>query len=156
MNVAMGVKHNVFASASERENYYKLRRQWGDSHAVYHNLPFLNLFTCDNLIDAQQMRLFSLGDLDRSRMKKTSIDYVLCDKHDTPLVAIDFDGLQEGVNIGTSYYPSRDDSDWRRVIMNLKTLTALSVKSWRMQQRMNVSLASFPKRLESRQTPSTR
>lgn len=124
MNVSMGVKHNVFASSAERENYYKLRRQWGDSHAVYHNLPFLNLFTCDNLVDWQNACTLSLTDLDRSRLKKTSIDYVLCDKHDAPLVAIDFDGLQEGVNIGTSYYPSRDDSDWRRVVMNLKLRVA--------------------------------
>ena len=41
----MGVKKTVFASKSEQENYYKLKRTWGDKYVIYHDLPFLNCST---------------------------------------------------------------------------------------------------------------
>lgn len=40
----MSVKRNVFGSNTERQNFYKLSRQWEDKYRIYHNLPFLNVF----------------------------------------------------------------------------------------------------------------
>lgn len=108
----MAIKRQVFASRAERDNYYKLRRQWQTSHNIYHNLPFLNVFST---------RGHQLSDIETSRLKKTSIDYTLCDRRDSPLVCIEFDGLYDGVNIGPSYHPAREpDSEWRREIFSLK------------------------------------
>ena len=40
----MAAQRLVFASKSERTNYYKLRRQWGKNYHIYPNLPFLLVF----------------------------------------------------------------------------------------------------------------
>jgi hypothetical protein len=113
----MGVNKNVFASKSERDNFYRLSRTWGEKYHLYHNLPFLNVFTTDNLtIDQRNIQ----------RLKKTSIDYVLCDDADIPLVCVEFDGMQQGINVGTSYYPAPGykDDEWRKTIMSLKLTVA--------------------------------
>src|SRR5690349_21683429 len=107
----MGVKSRVFGSSQERDNYYKLRRQWGVSHNIYHNLPFLNVFSIAGM---------DLGDLEANRLKKTSIDFTLCDTSDSPLVCVEFDGLYDGINIGSEYHPARPtDSEWRKQILTL-------------------------------------
>ncbi len=112
----MGIKNRVFGSGQERDNYYKLRRQWGTSHNIYHNLPFLNVFSISEM---------GLNEIEQSRLKKTSIDYTLCDDADSPIVCIEFDGLYDGVNIGSLYHPAREpDSEWREQILSLKLRTA--------------------------------
>jgi hypothetical protein len=122
----MGVKSQVFASRSERENFYKLSRQWGSRYRLYHNLPFLNVFTVDNLIDLSdwQGRPIVLSDVELSRLKKTSVDYTLCDQDDSPLVCIEFDGLQQGFNVGTHYHPKQGFDNWRQQITELKLKVA--------------------------------
>jgi hypothetical protein len=134
----MGVRKQVFASRAERENFYKLRRRWGEKYLIYHNLPFLTVFTEDSLVDLDRFRATGpnklsserfrrlLSGIEVSRLKKTSIDYTLCDLNDQPLVCVEFDGLQNGVNIGTRYYPSSDEnnSEWRQTIMDLKLTVA--------------------------------
>lgn len=118
----MGVNKNVFASSSERRNYYKLSRTWGDKFRIYHNLPFLNLFNLNNLIDFSGVSLKSIDvdELDKNRLKKTSIDYTLCNEQDEPLVCIDFDGMCEGFNVGTKYYADYRPDAWREKITELK------------------------------------
>ena len=112
----MGVKQRVFGSRQERENYYKLCRRWRSSHNIYHNLPFLNVFSISDV---------PLSEIEKSRLKKTSIDFTLCDAGDSPLVCVEFDGLYDGVNIGTDYHPAREpDSDWRQIICSLKLRVA--------------------------------
>jgi hypothetical protein len=125
----MGIKQNVFASNTERKNYYKLCRTWGEKYPIYHNLPFLNVFDTSNLIELTgegKSQRWRLTEIDMSRLKKTSIDYTLCDEKDRPILCIEFGGLQQGVNIGTEYYtdylPYPDP--WRQEILELKLKVA--------------------------------
>jgi len=122
----MGVNKQVFASTSERKNYYKLSRTWGDKYRLYHNLPFLNLFNTENLIDFSNLKLatIDIDDLDKNRLKKTSVDYTLCNEHDEPLVCIEFDGMCEGFNVGTEYHPNYRPGEWRDKITELKLKVA--------------------------------
>lgn len=110
----MAVKKQVFASVAERGYYYKLSRQWGQRYRLYHNLPFLQVFE----IDA------SLNNTDANRLKKTSIDFTLCDEGDRPLICIEFDGMQEGFNVGTAYMTSSESNSWRTTITELKISVA--------------------------------
>jgi hypothetical protein len=112
----MGVRKYVFASRAERNSYEKLARTWGKSHEIQSNLPFLNVFCLDDL---------NLNSDDAERLKKTSIDFTLCDKEYRPIMCVEFDGLYDGVNIGHQYFPSRETRGrWRDKIMNLKLLVA--------------------------------
>lgn len=126
----MGVKTNAFASRSERDNYYKLQRAWGNKYHIFHNIPFLNLFTIENLIDFhdwQNLNSITLTELEISQLKKTSIDYTLCDEKDTPILCIEFDGMQQGYNVGADYYPDKVNlklNPWRRHITELKLKVA--------------------------------
>jgi hypothetical protein len=128
----MGVKKSVFASQTEKENYQKLRRVWADKYSIYHNLPFLNIFDTLNLLDPATLRNWrfrhlKLSGQDIARLKKTSIDYTLCDTKGSPLVCIDFDGIQQGVNVGAVYHPYPLDGyadEWRQIITDLKLTVA--------------------------------
>jgi hypothetical protein len=112
----MGIRKYVFASRAERNSYEKLARSWGKSHEIESNLPFLNVFLIDDL---------NLSDEDAERLKKTSIDFTLCNKDYNPILSIEFDGLYDGVNIGPDYFPSRNTrGNWRRKIMKLKIAVA--------------------------------
>lgn len=131
----MGVKNNVFASKSERSNFYKLSREWSEKYRIHHNLPFLNVFNTENLLDLSNLNQFkiktiSLTDIEISRLKKTSIDYTLCDNDDIPILCIEFDGLQQGINVGQKYHPKfllnqpEWQSVWRKDITELKLKVA--------------------------------
>jgi hypothetical protein len=121
----MGLRDNVFASKAERRNYYKLRRSWEKDYFIYPNLPFLAVFKPSPLIDSRTLQPLTLTDLELARLKKTSIDYTLCDRDDRPLVCIEFDGLQEGVNVGTRYHTAKPAGDqWRDEILSLKLKVA--------------------------------
>jgi hypothetical protein len=133
----MGIKTSVFASKAERENFYKLSRQWGEKWRLYHNLPFLNLFDLENLFETvpfgKKTRLV-LSEVEKARLKKTSVDYTLCDTNDTPLLCVEFDGLNDGFNVGPTYYRSNDrgptsvsfSNPWRKEIIELKLKVALA------------------------------
>src|SRR5688500_17630951 len=99
----MGVKASVFASKAEQENFYKLSRHWGKKWHLHHNLPFLNLFDIENVFETDRFdkktRLV-LSEVEKARLKKTSVDYALCDQNDTPLLCVEFDGLNDGFNVG--------------------------------------------------------
>jgi hypothetical protein len=124
----MGVAKSVFASRAERANFQKLQSRWGDQYDLWHNLPFLNLFTRDGLIDpdSADLRSLTISDIEWQRLKKTSVDYVLCDReHDAPLICIDFDGIQDGFSAGREYRPRAENpSPWRDVITSLKLKVA--------------------------------
>lgn len=103
----MGVEQVVFRSKSERRNFYKLHRTWAKQYPIYHNLPFLNVFNPGQLQDWSDPWSpvpFELSDREFNLLKKTSIDYTLCDSDDKPLVCIEFDGLQDGFNVGADYF----------------------------------------------------
>lgn len=118
----MAAQKLVFASKSERLNYYKVKRQWGQDYNLYHNLPFLRVFNSKDLFDlsTKELKRIELTKIDWSRLKKTSIDYTLCDKDDMPLICIEFDGVQEGFNVGTEYRTEFPSDPWRQEITELK------------------------------------
>ncbi|CAI4030824.1 hypothetical protein DNFV4_01254 [Nitrospira tepida] len=122
----MAIQRLVFASKSERDNYYKLRRQWGDGYNIYPNLPFLMVFNTNDLFDlsTSELKRSELSKLEWSRLKKTSIDYTLCDGKDMPLLCIEFDGFQDGFNVGTKYYTDFPSDPWRLEITELKLKVA--------------------------------
>jgi hypothetical protein len=122
----MAAQKLVFASKSERQNYYKVRRQWGKDYNLYPNLPFLMVFNTKDLFDLStwELKKIELTKIEWSRLKKTSIDYTLCDKEDTPLVCIEFDGLQDGFNLGTKYHTDLPSDEWRQEITELKLKVA--------------------------------
>jgi hypothetical protein len=107
----MKVKNTVFASQSERLNFYKLSRTWGDKYRIYQNIPFLNIF---------DVRETELSQAVFEYLKKTSVDYVICDQEDSPLIAIEFDGMQQGVSIGTEYRPQKGFDFRRRKSLQVK------------------------------------
>ena len=127
----MSVAKTVFASNSEKTNYYKLIRTWGEKYNIYHNLPFLNVLSPKGVPDISQRysspKEFSDNEYDI--LKKTSIDYTICNLKDEPLFCIEFDGMQQGFNIGTEYIS--DDrilhpSNWRKKITELKLRVAVA------------------------------
>lgn len=126
----MGIKDNVFASKAEKKNFSKLSRAWGKDYTLYHNIPFLNILTLDDLVDISDWKNptpFSLSGNEIKALKHASVDYVLCDFNDEPLLAIEFDGMQDGFSIGTDYYTgqsSRPQIPWRREKTELKLKVA--------------------------------
>lgn len=122
----MGVRKTVFGSSLEKRCFRKLNETWGRYYHVYHNLPFLNVFTgrTDLLNDSSEP--FKLSDAEYDLLKKTSIDFTICNKKDVPLVCIEFDGLQNGFNIGTSYHlrSGLSGRKSRRSVMELKLRVA--------------------------------
>ena len=125
-SIRMGVRKSVFASKPERLAYEHLSRTWGDKYRIYHNLPFLNVFDTSELIDFSnwELKKIELDQIDLSRLKKTSIDFTLCDDADRPLLCIEFDGLADGYNVGNKYHTELPESPWRKIIMNLKLKVA--------------------------------
>lgn len=118
----MAVRGNVFGSGEERDYYYRLAEQWGDDWRIYHNLPYLQIFDFDTLKS-------SLSGREQARLKKTSVDYTLCDAEDRPLMSVEFDGLAQGFNVGDEYHVPRHASPprpWREEIMSLKLEVAHS------------------------------
>jgi hypothetical protein len=86
------------------------------------------VFDTSNLVDvsdwpnAKPTPKVSLQEL--SWLKKTSIDFTLCDDAGTALVCVEFDGLQEGFNLGTKYRAAEPTDPWRDTIMSLKLKVA--------------------------------
>lgn len=116
----MAVRDSVFGSGSEREHYHHLFTEWGENWRVYHNLPYLQIF------DLDQLRAELTG-REQARLKKTSVDYTLCDEDDAPLLSVEFDGLGQGFNLGDEYRTrGTAPSPWRKEIMNLKLRIAHS------------------------------
>lgn len=122
----MGVKKQVFASNAERGNFIKLKRQWGSKYNIYHNLPFLHIFDTENVKDIsdRSWKHLKFSKIEMSRLKKTSVDYTFCNEADEPLICIDFDGYQEGYNIGTKYHFETAKDPWKETIYDLKLKVA--------------------------------
>jgi len=123
----MGIRRSVFGSRSERRNYEQLCRQWGQKYRVYHNLSFLNVLTVGELFDFStwwNLTPLTLTDIEMSRLKKTSIDFTLCDYTDAPILCIEFDGMNDGFNVGTKYVAEHPPDPWRETIMALKLKVA--------------------------------
>lgn len=121
-------RKSIFASKAERKNFYALTERFGAETNIYHNIPFLQVYDLSAIQNLGRAGKIKCDGRIESRLKKTSIDYVVCSKDDLPLICIEFDGLQEGVNVG-SEYRTRDDNDkWRRIIFELKLQIASHAK----------------------------
>lgn len=115
VRACMGIKKNVFASSPERHHFKHLIKEWGGKkYNLYHNLPFLNIFDVSGNRD--------LSDKEKDFLKKSSIDYTICDKQDKPIFCIEFDGMYDGFNVGSNYElaPERKVNYSRRRKMELK------------------------------------
>jgi hypothetical protein len=122
----MGVRKIVFGSKEEKKRFIQLQKTWGKKYNIYHNLPFLNVFTTKEDIFNNEYEPLILTDAEYDLLKKTSIDFTICDKNDNPLICLEFDGLQDGFNVGTTYQ-LRDGSSslkGRRVLIELKLRVA--------------------------------
>jgi hypothetical protein len=89
-------------------------------------MPFLNVFTArDELID-KSGSIFRISENEYDKLKKTSIDFVVCDKKDKPLACIEFDGLLQGFNVGTNYIISegKTGKEGRKEFLELKLRVA--------------------------------
>jgi hypothetical protein len=116
----MAVKKSVFASRPERANYYKLSRQWGEKYRIWHNLPFLNVIEGKTYFDWESIEERRVTDIEFNLLKKTSIDYVLCDEKDAPILGIEFDGMNDGYNVGTRYVAEPPPDTVRVRMLELK------------------------------------
>jgi hypothetical protein len=140
----MGINKSVFGSNAERSHYEKLERVWGDKYNIWHNLPYLNVFNVNNIIDIDDyisrlslatlgynesiknssVKLLAISDKDKNILKKTSIDYTVCNQNDEPILCIEFDGLGEGFNTSSQYYSQYSVPGYRKPWMELKLKVA--------------------------------
>jgi len=122
----VGVRKSVFGSSMEKRCFRKLNETWGKKYNIYHNLPFLNVFTGRTDLIDDEFNPITLSDEEYDLLKKTSIDFTICDKKDVPLICIEFDGMQNGFNIGTSYQLRNGTSgrNARRSFIELKLRVA--------------------------------
>jgi len=74
----MPVRNNAFANPYEREGFYKLHRAFGSGWRIYHNLPFLNVLEPNQ----GERQLLGLTNEEWDYLKKTSVDYIVCDNSD--------------------------------------------------------------------------
>ena len=122
----MGVRETIFGSKEERKYYTKLQRTWGSKLNIYNNIPFLNVFTAKDELIGENYNKFKITEEEYDQLKKTSIDFVICDKKDKPIACIEFDGLQQGFNVGRSYIASgeRKERKSRKLFFELKLRVA--------------------------------
>src|SRR5262245_21583760 len=89
------IRESVFGSNSERTLFYKVRQRWANWLSIHHNIPFFNVFDKD--------KIHYLSSREQCYLLMTSIDYVVCDRQDKPMMCIEYDGLNDGHNIGAAY-----------------------------------------------------
>lgn len=66
----MGVRETVFGSKEENKYYTKLQKTWGEKLNIYHNVPFLNVFTAkDELVDENHHK-FKISEDEYDKLKK--------------------------------------------------------------------------------------
>lgn len=104
----MVLKETVFGSKSEEKVFEHLNSVWKDKFNIYHNLPFAQIF------DVKSINLRDYVDdipLWKRFLLMTSVDYVICDKKNKPLMCIEFDGMCGGYNKGTNYFQNNPDKN---------------------------------------------
>ncbi|MHB8078352.1 MAG: hypothetical protein ACYDIE_03755 [Candidatus Krumholzibacteriia bacterium] len=109
----MRPKESVFGSKAERRRYQQLTKTWSRTCNIHHNLPFLQVLEGRDSVSDEEYEL----------LKKTSVDFTVCTiDHDRPLACIEFDGIQDGYNVGPKYVvgPGERDRPARRRTMELK------------------------------------
>lgn len=92
---------SVFGSKAERKAFSTIEAHLPKGFALYHNLPL------PQLVELERGEL-SVGDWDF--FLKTSVDFVLADRSDEPVLAIELDGMAGGFSYGPRYQPALDPS----------------------------------------------
>ncbi|MEN4007439.1 MAG: DUF2726 domain-containing protein [Methanobacteriaceae archaeon] len=102
----MALKETVFGSRSEEKVFEHLRSVWGNKIKIYHNLPFTNIFDIDTI----ELKKYT-GNISSWKrfLLMTSVDFVVCNEKNKPLMCIEFDGISGGYNKGTKYFQDRMD-----------------------------------------------
>ncbi len=113
----MKIKRSVFGSRPEREMYaalneMKLPAGW----LIDHNLPLASLIEADRRDFGKESEL--------RYFRSTSVDFVLRDEHDTPQLAVEFDGWGHGFSSGGTYVSRSESEDPQR--------------RWKMQFKLDV------------------
>jgi hypothetical protein len=112
-------RDTIFDSASERELFRAISGSWEPHYHVYPHVPFANLIDLDpHLLAAEEL----------SFLHKTTVDYVLVEGEGKPRLAIEFDGMGQGISrhgryiqkVATKRDPNRG---WK---LDLKVRTAKS------------------------------
>ncbi len=111
-----GIKSTVFASRSEKKYFHKLQTRWERQYKIYHNLPFMAVFDLSHGVNKSKTsdKKITISESQWKYLLKTSIDFVLCDDADSPMMCIEYDGLQEGFSAGKHYLPSKTSGDKNR------------------------------------------
>lgn len=111
----MSLKTCIFDGYHEREVFGHLNSMWQDRFNIYPQLPFTKIFDIETLNVNQREKDFLL---------KTNIDYTICNKEDTALMCIEFDGWSHGYNRGGEYVQIVKDS-LRKKKLELKLRIAM-------------------------------
>ena len=112
----MTIRESVFGSKSEERVYGHLKSVWGDTINIYHNLPFANVIDINSIDLNYYTRNTGRW---KSFLFKTSVDFVVCDESNKPILCIEFDGMTGGYNKGTKVFQETEDIK-RREKLELK------------------------------------
>ena len=96
---------SVFGSKAERKAFSTIEAHLPEGFGLYHNLPL------SQIVDVERGEL-SVGDWDF--YLKTSVDFIVADRSDEPVLAIEFDGMAGGFSYGSKYQPAREPGDQNR------------------------------------------
>ena len=102
----MALKKTVFGSKSEEDVFNHLNSIWGEKIKIYHNLPFYSIIDKDT-VDLK--KYVSYVGKWKKILLMTSVDFVICNKKNKPLMCIEFDGMTGGYNKGTDVFQDRED-----------------------------------------------
>jgi hypothetical protein len=78
------------------------------------------VFDVSNLVDPRSYGVFKVEDVDLARLKKTSIDYTLCDEHDVPSSASSPTACKTAFTVGAKcpgIFPEMLFADFRRLFL---------------------------------------
>lgn len=117
----MRARASVFDSVAEANVFRSLQGFWEPEYRVHLHLPFVNLVEID---------LDSLPEERRNFFLKTSVDFVLTDRAEKPVLAIEFDGLAEGFSNDGHYFMGKEPhkGSSRSFTMGLKLHAARTAK----------------------------
>lgn len=91
------MKLSIFDSESERRAYSTVLSHWSKFLNVYPHIPVRNALGIDRL------RNLPIEDKAKEYLLKTEFDFVVCDHSDSPILAVEFDGLGHGFSCDGKY-----------------------------------------------------
>ncbi len=114
----MEMRESIFGSKKEQGLFETIRSNWAQDFEVYPNLAVSQVisFSHDDTLTKEE----------KEYLRKTSIDYTICDRTGKPLLGIEFDGMGRGFSNSNRYIPKKDSvGATRRNKIGLKLKAAL-------------------------------